>query len=161
MPVMLIAVVMRSVKPLGNLIRVTQRVELGTSLIGTMKTTGGQMNRSILAIALVLMSTTANAVTIKEFHIVESIGGEAWEKGKTYVNGLGSGLAWANAALNVDHQRRLFCPPGKLDLNIDMFLNMIEKSIKEHKYPESTNIELVLLAAMEETFPCDKRVEDR
>lgn len=76
------------------------------------------------------------------------------ELGKIYVSGLGGGFEWANAALESNNQKPLFCVPNKLALTQDNYLNILEDAIKETKNSNDMLIEPMLLIQLKKTFPC-------
>jgi hypothetical protein len=76
-----------------------------------------------------------------------------------FVNGVGEGLAVANAKLRSNNQNMLYCAPTKLVLKSANYMDILNREIKRnyHKY-KATNahIELILLYGLENTFPCQK-----
>lgn len=76
----------------------------------------------------------------------------------TYMSGVGNGYVWANGELKARKLPLLFCAP-KMALTQDNFLQVLIKEIKEptnqrKEWPDDTPIELVLLSALEQLFPC-------
>ena len=79
---------------------------------------------------------------------------------KTYLYGVGQGWLWANARLETKNQPKLFCIPLSLSLNIENYLSLLEARIKrlraQGKLNEKMPVEVLLLAALEESFPCSQ-----
>lgn len=78
----------------------------------------------------------------------------------TYLDGVGKGWLWANAKLDSKKQPLLFCVPPTLSLTADNYIHLIDAKIKAARAQGGLNekapIELILLAALEEAFPCKK-----
>lgn len=80
---------------------------------------------------------------------------------KAYLDGVGNGWLWANAKLESKKQPLLFCVPSTLRLTADNYLGLIDAKIKAARgaqggLNEKAPIELILLTALEEAFPCKK-----
>lgn len=75
---------------------------------------------------------------------------------KTYVAGLGSGYSWANVMLETRSgaQLHLYCPPNKLAINGENYLDILDNHIKRRSPSDDVPIELILLQGLMETFPC-------
>jgi hypothetical protein len=75
---------------------------------------------------------------------------------KNYMNGVGKGLFWANAALHNRGSQRLYCQPDNVELNRDNYLEVVDRYIATHRNELSKDfpLELVLLQALVEKFPC-------
>jgi hypothetical protein len=77
---------------------------------------------------------------------------------KQYVLGVGDGLGWGSAG----SKEELFCPPPKLTLTLDNYINILNSHIRdldrlwanETEKVDRRFIGLVLLEALRETFPC-------
>src|SRR4029079_4845844 len=82
-----------------------------------------------------------------------------WQQNKqlwtTHIAGIGTGLQWANTAMEQAGQNPLYCPPGKLGLTVENDQSILEDTIKRHpKLEKTTPIGLLLLIGYRETFPC-------
>ena len=65
-----------------------------------------QKRRSVL-ILLFLISPIATAnMTIAQYREAKAQGGDIWDNVQTYVAGLGTGIATANAMLTLEHKAR-------------------------------------------------------
>lgn len=79
-----------------------------------------------------------------------------------YIKGLGEGMAWANSSASI-RQTPLFCPPHNLALTVENFIDIIDRQIRmaqtkgEGAYVEGADIGLLLMAGLEETFPCERK----
>ncbi len=68
-----------------------------------------------------------------------------------------NGLSWANSALSHDHHQRLYCAPGKLAITDEQDVDILRRHVKEHPEHQTAPYGLVLLLALELTFPCPKQ----
>src|SRR5437879_11081511 len=113
----------------------------------TPEAAGGFKVKRVLAVLLVLISSVATAdVTVAEYRQAKSTGGYAWKSVKAYVEGLGTGMLTANVVFKVEHETQLFCPPMKLSLEQNNYLQILEQEIVEAKPSDSEMINLVLIA---------------
>jgi hypothetical protein len=75
-----------------------------------------------------------------------------------YILGLADGLMASNSALRLKHQQMLYCQPGRLGLNEALVESMIDKELADNpahlQYSEDVPIGIVLMNAMQNTFPC-------
>jgi len=75
---------------------------------------------------------------------------------RAFINGLGVGIGWANT----DSKVKLFCQPGKLALEVQNFIDIINSEIETastfmpQESLDKSFIGLVLLRGLEDTFPC-------
>jgi hypothetical protein len=98
-------------------------------------------------------------ITVKVYHERMRSSNESEVAGmKIYVKGLGEGLGWANTELG--DKNLLYCPPPKLGLGTENFLDMIDKKIESlSSIVPSAKLDemwigLLLVKALKETFPC-------
>jgi hypothetical protein len=78
-----------------------------------------------------------------------------------YLYGAGSGLSWANTYLLVRNERPFYCPPEKMALNnqnyVDIALEKYERNTQEYQrigeYP-TTALVMALFDGLQTTFPC-------
>ena len=77
---------------------------------------------------------------------------------KTYIEGVGIGLSLANAKMRALGVAPLYCQPGKLVLQSENYLDILERFIQEkkNKISPETPIEPFLLEGLIEIFPCNK-----
>ena len=99
---------------------------------------------------LPLQAQAVEAATLSEFKEDATF--------KAYLYGVGQGWLWANARLASKNQPQLFCVPPTLGLNFDNYLGILEAKIKnsriQGKLNDKTPVEVLLLSALEESFPC-------
>jgi hypothetical protein len=115
------------------------------------------MNKVLVVVTFLLASTIVHAeIEVKDYKEAKKTGGTAWTFMETYVLGVGRGLTWANVSIK-DKSNRLFCPPGKLGLGMDNYVNILDSFIDKHKISNTDAIEMLLEFGMEETFPCDSK----
>lgn len=76
-----------------------------------------------------------------------------------YVGALGEGLSWANAELKTNERPLLYCQPSGLPITKDGYVailnNFLKKETEKQMY-ESFSVGLILLKALQDTFPCPK-----
>jgi hypothetical protein len=73
---------------------------------------------------------------------------------RDHVEAVANGVAWANAALNFQKQKPLYCPPEKQNLTGEQALDILRKEIEAR--PASGNFPwpAVMIRALQNTFPC-------
>jgi hypothetical protein len=82
---------------------------------------------------------------------------------KIYVQGLGDGITWANAAAQAEKKSAFFCQPDKLILGPQNYIDIIDQQIKERSTRmtaaklDDSWIGVLLMMGLEETFPCKGR----
>lgn len=80
---------------------------------------------------------------------------------QTYIEGVGVGYVIANSMLRVSrHQDPLFCTPRKLALTQKNYLTILDNYLSKHdvkaEHGEDRPLELLLLMALRDVFPCKK-----
>ncbi len=82
---------------------------------------------------------------------------------RIHLNATYEGLDWANAMLEEQGMAPLFCPPGDLVVQDELIIGMIETELQNPSfggigalevYPSDIPIELILLKAARNVFPC-------
>lgn len=109
--------------------------------------------------ALLLVSASAHAdVTVDIYKRSIAADAAGKEMIETYATGVARGIFWANAVVTHDTGVPMFCMPPKLGLDQDMVLSITDRYIKAHlgegRINKETSIELIILLAMKDTFPC-------
>lgn len=102
-----------------------------------------------LLVSLFSIGTAHSEVSIQEY---KSMTDENLTK--IYISGLGKGIFWANLDANSLLKKKLYCPPGKLALAVDNYMQILNDEIARGIYPADTPIEFVLLKGLERVFPC-------
>jgi hypothetical protein len=122
--------------------------------------------RSLLAFLFLLTisfeQVKASDLSVKAYKVMMAGDKNAVDLTRTFVNGLGSGMEWANATATLK-KAPLFCQPAHLALTeenyIDILNAQIDKRAKVKTAAELENeqIEMLLLFGLEETFPCSAK----
>ena len=79
---------------------------------------------------------------------------------QAYITGIGTGLVVANVQMWIETEKRLFCQPGKLGLEKDNFIRILDDEIKKleqtvgFETAQDIFAESVLLGGLKTTFPC-------
>jgi hypothetical protein len=105
-----------------------------------------------------LMATAAHALPLKAYKAAQKA--DDLDAIDTYIDGVGNAYFWANWVLRADNKEPLFCTPD-LALNHDNYLALLDRQIKEGVPPKGSwrdddAIEVILLRALQRTFPCKK-----
>jgi hypothetical protein len=107
------------------------------------------------AVAIVASPASAQvSLSIYRSAIKEGIS----DSNKTYVTGLGRGVLWANVAAE-DNGVKLFCPPA-LNFDAAFLASLLDQEIREPlsgvPWKDDTPIELIMVYAFVDKFPCKK-----
>jgi len=82
------------------------------------------------------------------------------ERLDSYLTGVGRGVFWANVMLRAQKKRQLFCMPAELSLDEGIIESLFDQEIrrptKSAHYGEDTPIELILISAFIQRFPCEE-----
>lgn len=105
-------------------------------------------------ILFVLLSTSASALSVKEYREFRELEGIDRDRLRAYINGVGVGLSWSNTILKHKGQSKLFCEPSQMVINVDNYFAIIDQELKTGRYEGGKHIELVLYNGLEKTFPC-------
>ncbi len=93
----------------------------------------------------------------------ESVDATMFDVLKVHLNATYEGLDWANVMNEEEGRARLFCPPGDLVVEDEFIIGMIETELQNPSfggigalevYPSDIPIELILLHAARNVFPC-------
>jgi hypothetical protein len=109
---------------------------------------------TLFLIMLVFLSCTsayADRATLKEYKQLKKE-----QSMVIYVKGMGDGLSLANVALKLKGQSPLYCPPPKLPVSADGYVTILDGYLEknQHMNKEDILIGVLLLRALEYTFPC-------
>ncbi|MFP6782796.1 MAG: hypothetical protein VCB24_00640 [Pseudomonas sp.] len=115
--------------------------------------------KTIIASLILLLSSTAQAMTIENFN--RNLQNNP-EENKYYIIGLGTGYTWMNTYYKTQGitDTQIFCPPPKIALNADNYIALIQEQIKElntYKTVDEVNaypVEMLLLLSLQRSFPC-------
>jgi hypothetical protein len=78
---------------------------------------------------------------------------------RSYINGVGRGIAWANVVVKNQKNAPLFCGgPPKLALGPENYISILDAAIKArtNDVKPDAPIELLLLRGLQESFPCEQ-----
>lgn len=116
--------------------RLTRLVAFGLSLLPAPATAEGE----------------ANAATFLVLYDVAGPDDKA--RLRDHVEAVANGVSWANAALNFQKQKPLYCPPEKQNLTGEQALDLLRKEIEAR--PASGNFPwpAVMIRALQNAFPC-------
>jgi len=110
--------------------------------------------------SLLLMAIPAFSMPLKAYKVARKA--DTIESLENYIFGVGNGLLWANTALQAENKEPLFCNPD-LALNEDNYLALLDRQIKDGMpsptktaWRDDDAIEVILLRALQRTFPCKK-----
>lgn len=106
-----------------------------------------------------IASNTYAEMTIREYKNYMAKGQD--DLVKIYIKGLGISSGWMITVQESQDKnyKKLYCPPLKLGLTVDNYINILEKRIEKVKnvpgYQDKVYIELELIYGLMETFPCN------
>ena len=108
--------------------------------------------------SLLLTAIPAFSLPLKAYKVARKA--DSIETIENYIDGVGNGLLWANSALQAENKEPLFCSPD-LALNEDNYLALLDRQIKDGMptkaaWRDDDPIEIILLRALQRTFPCKK-----
>jgi len=111
-----------------------------------------------IVIGCALLSSSADAsMSLVDYTAARKEGGQRWITTRMYLFGVADGFSWANVVLNQDHRKRLYCPPGDLEINVDNVIDIVDRMIE--KYPKrvaGADVDMLVAFGLQETFPCQK-----
>lgn len=83
---------------------------------------------------------------------------------RMYINGVGEGTSWMSIIQESNNKeyRKLYCPPVDLVLDVNEYVDILEKRINKVKNLNLYNLEnspigMELVNGLIDTFPCDKK----
>ncbi|MBZ5632014.1 MAG: hypothetical protein LAO55_02695 [Acidobacteriia bacterium] len=118
---------------------------------------------NILAgVLLVALSGTARAdYKVKQYRQIMASNDETTiALFKSYLVGVGKGLAWANTGFRLNGSSQLFCVPAKMALLPENILDILARQIKEASTTMTEAelseewVEPLMLVGLENAFPC-------
>ena len=109
----------------------------------------------VLALTLLCQSTLA--LDIAAYEKAKELP-DARKINEMYITGVGQGILWANAAVTKKTKAPLYCPPESLPLNGQNYMQLIDQYLQflrsKPGFDESAPVELVLMRALQDNFPC-------
>lgn len=107
-------------------------------------------------LAAMLHWSEADALTVREYtNIRDSADLARYRDLKIYISGLAAGYAWTNTALIAEKVDPLFCLPPNMPISVD-WTPLIDNEIGKPETRRDDFIELLLLSALRNKFPCVK-----
>ena len=119
--------------------------------------------RSTLVAAAILFAAVtparAEMTASSFFEFYDSPSAMVRQSTKSFLEGITSGLGWANALAATDGNPRtnkLYCQPKNLELTHPQSLNMLRRYVE--KFPRRANdpVGLAMFGALHSTFPCEE-----
>lgn len=112
-----------------------------------------RLRLSCFLLLLTLSNPVLAEIRAKDYEQVKNS-----EMFKTYIQGVGIGISWANSALAARNQPLLYCQPSNLALGADNYLDILARQMKEAEMTKKTTLdtplESVLLEGLMRIFPC-------
>jgi hypothetical protein len=104
-------------------------------------------------ILLIFFANPVNAIGVQEY---EKLKESSKVLIKTYVRGLGDGYLWSSIIVRGRGDAGLYCPPMRLALNAENYIQIIDEQIANSHDSElaNTDIALILYDGLVESFPC-------
>lgn len=107
-----------------------------------------------VAMVLTFFATASSALPLSKYKKAQFSHAGAFND---YLDGVGNGYVWANAELEARNSPLLFCQPD-MELSqghfVTLFLEEVERPSSGKAWEKDAPIELILLTALEQTFPC-------
>lgn len=108
--------------------------------------------------SVLLAATPALGMPLKAYKAARKA--DSIESLQNYIDGVGNAFLWANSALQAENKEPLFCNPD-LPLNEENYLGLLDRQIRDGvptkgSWRDDDPIELILLRALQRTFPCKK-----
>lgn len=113
------------------------------------------MKKICIAIIVLFMSATGASAELSLGEYGQIRGDEAkMDIIRTYINGVGVGIGWADTYMSENAGSHIFCQPEDLSLNAHNMVDILDREIKRFEYNGNIPIELILLLGLIQTFPC-------
>jgi hypothetical protein len=120
--------------------------------------------RTLLA-GTVLLLATSSAGLAAEQNEFKTAGGfvDAYQKNndvhmRLFIRGIGDGISVYNAMQDeTDGGRKLYCPPEKIGIVDAQYVAIMSSFLTKYPKTRSQPVEVVLLFALKDTFPCGKQ----
>lgn len=115
-----------------------------------------RMTKQIAAFVLLLFFiNTAFALEAKTYEELKKTSREVL---KIHINGVGEGYSWSNSILAKRGDKVFYCPPPKVALNAENYIDIIDAQVSKMKSSGMVEIpvELILFFGLVDSFPCSK-----
>ena len=121
---------------------------------------------SLFCFCFLFSGSAYSTITNKDFLDYKNSASKSEEKKEIYKRVIYSYLLGAadtylstNAILQLKGQKKLFCQPGELSLNVENFVIFADEQIqiekKKGSYLDTTPLSATLLLRLEKVFPCN------
>jgi hypothetical protein len=108
----------------------------------------------LCAIAVTSLADGQVSFSIKKYQELKAGGRLGDQAFQAYIMGLGTGFTVMNTRLESNGWSKVYCPPGKLSLTTESYLDLLDKELARSRLTPDMPIELVLLNGLARTFPC-------
>ena len=146
----------------NRLSRIDKSVEIGIKIIQNESEHTMKIRVYVVLILLSFSMVPAEAaMTIDAYHEAKKSDDTKWFKG--YIGGIGQGISVSNASLKIDRKPVMFCLPGDKIFDADDYIHLIDGYLDKNsdKLERDFQINMVLLLALKEAFPCNARYKKR
>ena len=124
----------------------------------------GAPMRALLAAAVLLLATFSTGLT-DEQNEFKTAGDfvDAYHKNnelllRLFVRGIGNGISAYNAMQDeTDGNRKLYCPPEKVGIVDAQYVAIMSSFLTKYPKTRSYPVEVVLLFALKDAFPCGRQ----
>lgn len=110
---------------------------------------------SLVVLAALCISFTADAMTLKEFVEMETKGQQYSAGNDIYLSGIIDGLKALDGALRIAHQPRFYCEPKEFSLQVEKAKDIIVRTASEQKDADNVSIAVILVVGLRDAFPCE------
>ncbi len=91
--------------------------------------------------------------------VAEYLKNKAYLDNSGYFEGLGNGVSWASTWFDVYHNKKMYCPPDKMAMYGNNYVDFLNREIEHRKINEpkaymKLHIEYLLIESLIKTFPC-------
>ena len=112
---------------------------------------------SLVLLAIMMLSAPKElyAVSLQAYNKIKTT-----DKFKTYINGVGEGMSWANSMLTIKKQPPLYCSPPTETMDENDYINIIDREIKRTSRTRKIDpnkpsaVEMILLFGLVVEYPC-------
>lgn len=100
-------------------------------------------------------------MTIDAYYVAKKSNDTKWFKG--YIGGIGQGITITNTSLKIDKKPVIFCLPDDKIFDADDYIVLIDNYLEKNgdKLEHDYQINMVLLLALKEAFPCGGTLKKR
>jgi hypothetical protein len=115
----------------------------------------------ILIFLLFFIVPAEAAMTIDAYYVAKKSNDTKWFNG--YIGGIGQGISITNTSLKIDKKQVVFCLPDDKIFDADDYIDLIDGYLDKHRdnLDPDYQINMVLLLALKEAFPCSGSLKKR